>query len=136
MPARNNVDWKAWLEHARGYRIVALAARGQEAALRPMLEATHAAVERLLKAAHLRLRGELAPRSHNLIELAALVETAGLRVREDEKDMMRILDDCFIPVRYPQTDAALPTQEEAVELLDEACRFFDRIEVELAGSQR
>ena len=77
----------------------------------------HLALEKTLKGL-ISLRSDaLAPRIHNLIQLA---ETAGLRPDEDQKDLLAEMNQFNIEGRYPSMRPAEPSIAEAGDYLRRA----------------
>lgn len=136
MDTQNSRDWRDWLTDAKRDKKL-----GEKAVDDPDLRGkialcAHQMMEHALKAVHLNLKGSLAPRTHALPRLAALVEDSDLSsfsTSEEEKAFLELLDSFFLPVRYPQNGEALPTYEKAVELFEKACRLLERVEAELTS---
>lgn len=135
MNMQNSLDWREWLVDAKRDKKLGEKGAGDPDLRSKIVLCAHQMMEHAIKAIHLCLKGELAPRKHELPWLAELVEEAGFSFSEEEKAFLQVLDSYFIPVRYPQTGEALPTHEKAVDLFDKACRLLARIEAELTSSE-
>lgn len=70
----------------------------------------HLALEKTLKAHTCRTTGELAPRIHNLVRLA---EMAGLKLSEEQIDLLADVNEFNIEGRYPEMLMPPPTRVEA-----------------------
>ena len=93
-------------------------------------------LEHGLKTVYIYLKQNHVEKTHNLSRLAELVESAGFSISDEEKGMLSVLHSYFLPLRYPQNGAVLPTYEEAVELFNDACKLLERIEKELAQEEK
>jgi HEPN domain-containing protein len=82
----------------------------------------HLAAEKALKALVCRATGSLPPRLHDLIRLTAL---AGLELSEDRRRILAEVNSFNLAGRYPETQGALPTRKEALELLRRAKEILD-----------
>jgi HEPN domain-containing protein len=70
----------------------------------------HLALEKILKAHVCRYTGELAPRIHNLVRLA---EISGLKLSEEQTDLLADVNEFNIEGRYPEMLMPPPTYAEA-----------------------
>jgi len=70
----------------------------------------HLALEKALKAHVCRHTGGLAPRVHNLVRLA---EIAGLRLSEEQIDLLADVNEFTIEGRYPELLMPPPSRAEA-----------------------
>ena len=70
----------------------------------------HLALEKFLKAKVCRQTGDLAPRLHNLVQLAALAE---INPTPEYLDTLADMNDFNLEGRYPQEMAAPPTAAES-----------------------
>jgi HEPN domain-containing protein len=70
----------------------------------------HLAVEKALKAHVCRKTQNMAPRTHNLLRLAAM---AGLDLSEKHKELLGRLNAFAVEGRYPETLPPMPTEKEA-----------------------
>lgn len=131
MDTQNSLDWREWLGRARSDKKLGELAAGKKELGGNIALCAHQMVEHALKAAYICLKQNHVEKTHNLSRLAELVEGAGFAVSDKEKEFLDTLHNYFIPLRYPQNGAVLPTYEEAVQLFDDACKLLERIEKEL-----
>lgn len=78
--------------------------------IRHALFIAHLALEKSLKAHVCRNTRELAPRTHNLVRLA---EIAGLKLSEEQIDLLADVNEFNIEGRYPEMLMPPPTRAEA-----------------------
>ena len=129
MRRENSTDWKHWLRYAeddkeRGEYLKGFAGEGAGKAI---AQAAHQLVEHSLKTLYIYKTGELPQKIHDLPELARLCASYGLPISEDERVFLDALHGLFIPLRYPQPAAALPTKEEALQLFGKASALLHKI---------
>ena len=70
----------------------------------------HLALEKTIKAHLCKDTGELAPKIHNLVRLS---EKAGLKLSEDQIDLLAEVSEFNIEGRYPEMLLPPPSREEA-----------------------
>jgi HEPN domain-containing protein len=83
--------------------------------IRHALFIAHLALEKTLKAHVCRNTGELAPRIHNLVRLT---EVAGLKLTEEQIDLLADVNEFNIEGRYPEMLMPPPSQAEAVTYME------------------
>ncbi len=82
----------------------------------------HLALEKLLKAHICKKTGKLAPKIHNLVQLAEIAE---LRLKPQDIDTLAEMNEFNLEGRYPITFVSPPTKKESQEYMKKAQVIFE-----------
>lgn len=74
----------------------------------------HLTIEKLIKALIVKNKGQLAPKSHNLVYLA---ELAGIVLSAEQNQFMSILMKYQLEGRYPEFNPRIPSKARIIEYL-------------------
>src|SRR3972149_9652954 len=81
----------------------------------------HLALEKILKSHVCRNTDDIAPPIHNLVRLA---EKAGLRLTQEQQNLLAEANEFNIDGRYPELLLPVPTQEEVNNFMVRAVEIF------------
>ncbi len=127
----NSSDWRAWLKYAQEDRDFAEGRMDEPGNARHVALCAHQMMEHALKAVRVFHEGGLPERTHDLPMLAAsLAEKGFFEFSEEEMDFLQELHSCFIPLKYPRSEAALPSHRKAKELFAAAAGLLERVRKE------
>ena len=135
MVERNSTEWRDWLEYAKNDRELGntLVESSNPCAARGIAQAAHQMAEHSLEAAYLFFAHKMPPKTHDLAGLARFVQRKKALFTKEEMLFPGVLHKYFMPLKYPQSVASLPTYEKAKELFNRASSLLARIEAELGG---
>jgi len=134
---QNSKDPRQWVNYAQQDRFcgetLIQAAGASEQAARPIALCAHQMIEHALKAVHIYKTHKLPKEIHDLPLLGQSLSDAGyFNFSEQEMDFLRLLHQYFMPLKYPQSSALLPSYEEAVRLFKDACELLARVEQQVS----
>jgi HEPN domain-containing protein len=116
----NSQDWKDWLARAEEEVISGevLKQSGNPQTTRNICLVSHQIVEKSLKALHLKRKGKLPGKIHELVKLASDLDLPELKL-PDIVTIIRKLDEFYVPMKYPDGEP-LPPWNLAVKALEDA----------------
>ncbi|AEM38451.1 HEPN domain protein [Pyrolobus fumarii 1A] len=83
----------------------------------------HQAAEKALKAAIIALRGELPPKTHNLVRLASILGVDD----EDIMDALRMLNPHYRVARYPDAANGVPMEVYSARISSQLVNLAERV---------
>ncbi|MHC5053128.1 MAG: HEPN domain-containing protein [Planctomycetota bacterium] len=109
--------------------IAAAESLAEKGHLRHALFFAHLSIEKMLKALVVKVTGDLAPRTHDLLRLA---ERAGVSVSPERREFLAHLQRYCVEGRFPETMPVAPSHDEVRAGLTEARETLEWLSLQLS----